>query len=696
MDLLEGLNPAQREAVLHPSGPLLVLAGAGSGKTLVLTRRVAYLVKERGVPPSSILAITFTNKAAGEMKERIRPILSGADGLWIGTFHSIGLRILRMESNALGLKRDFSIYDERERLSLIRECMRREGIEDELITPERVASYIEAMKNDAIAPEDVEPSGHLEERLLSLYRVYEDALRKNSAVDFGNLILLPLRLFRENPAILSRYRELFQHVLVDEFQDTNLAQYQLIRLLLNGERNLWVVGDDDQSIYGWRGARVRNILDLERDFPDLRVIRLEENYRSTGTILGAANSVIRNNTMRRGKTLWTRQGEGEKVTLAILESEEEEANWVGRTILDLSKERDLGEFAIFYRTNAQSRVLEEALLRSGIPYEILGGTRFYERAEIKDIIAYLRVILNPEDSQSLLRVINQPPRGIGRRTIELTRAIAERDSLSLFDAILKGMEEGVFRGRGEGVRLFVGQISQLQGLLCLPPFDFLERLLHVTGLLAMWEDKGEEGRVENIKEFLSAAKEFEEDNPGSDIRDFLDHLSLVSDIDSYDQGRGKVALMTIHSAKGLEFPVVFMTGMEEGLFPHGKAVAEGDVEEERRLCYVGMTRAKERLFLSAARRRRIFGKIMEQRPSRFLDEVDRHYLRLYRVDAGPEGGSFGPVDDRAFSTGDLVEHPAFGRGKVLGMKGRDVLIVSFHGAGLKKLKVPPAPLKKVG
>lgn len=729
MDLLKALNPSQREAVLHPGGPLLVLAGAGSGKTLVLTRRIAYLLKEIGEDPSSILAITFTNKASGEIKERLHCYLRQFGGkggrdkgylLWTGTFHSVGLRILRREHRALGLKRDFSVYDEKDQLALLKECIKWNG-DDETLTPEKVLSFIEAMKNDGLLPEDIEPSSHLEERYLYLYRLYQEGLRRNSAVDFGDLILLPIRLFRENPSIHSTYRGRFSHILVDEFQDTNRAQYELIRLLLNGERNLWVVGDDDQSIYGWRGARVKNILDLEKDFPDLKLIRLEQNYRSTRTILGAANSVIRHNTMRRGKTLWTDRKDGERVVLKILNDEKEEALWVGRTILRMAGGKDFGDFAVFYRTNAQSRVIEEAFTRLNIPYEIVGGIGFYERMEIKGLIAYLRVALNPEDSQSLLRVINLPPRGIGKKTLEAAREIAERSSIPLIKGLERGIEEGAFRGRvGEGIRLFLDQVKRLKERLHLSPSQFLEELLSVTGYLKMWEEAGEDSRVENIKEFLSAAKDFEEEREGANISQFIDHLSLVRDIDLYNDGRGKVTLMTIHSAKGLEFPVVFMTGMEEGLFPHSRSIAEGDVEEERRLCYVGMTRAKERLFLSAARERRTFGRTVGQRPSRFLEEIDPAYL--VKEDSKemtfPYGASSGPFSrERSeglgllgndlkgqeegglildFKAGDLVEHKSFGRGKVLGKKGEDILIVSFPGVGLKKLKLSQAPLRKVG
>ncbi len=710
MDTLKGLNDMQREAVLHRGGPLLILAGAGSGKTLVLTRRIAHLIKEQGEAPSSILALTFTNKAAGEMKERVEAILEGSlHDLWIGTFHSIGLKILRAEHHHIGLPKNFTIYDDADQLSLIKVCIDRAGLDRDFFTPRRVQSYIDACKNEGLFPEDVDtPHNEYETRLLTLYRVYQEELGKNGAVDFGDLIIKPIRLFKENIDLLQRYKQRFRHILVDEFQDTNRAQYRLIRLILNEEENLWVVGDDDQSIYGWRGAEIRNILNLEDDFPSLSTIRLEQNYRSTRNILNAANSVIAYNSMRRGKSLWTENAEGDRIRYLLLDDEHEEARWVGTTILDLVKDgRSLNEFAVFYRTNAQSRVIEESFIRLGIPYEIVGGVRFYERKEIKDILAYVKSVLNHLDSQSILRIINTPQRGIGRATITKAEGVARSYNLTLYEGFRKGLELGVFGTRvGESIRGFIGLIDSLRGDADLSPSLFLDRILVSTGYLDMLEREEEEERIENIREFISAAKDFEDTNPEGDIYDFLDHVSLVRDIDLYSGYSNRVTLMTLHSAKGLEFPVVFIVGMEEGLFPHSRSIDDKEIEEERRLCYVGITRAKERLYLTSARERRIFGSSLFQKPSRFIDEIDPAYLErdhsgyngFKRRDRGNGNGSavLSTETEDGFRTGARVEHPDFGIGKVLGRQGDNIIVVAFEKAGLKKLMLSVAPLRLCG
>ncbi len=706
MDILKGLNPVQKKAVLHTQGPLLILAGAGSGKTLVLTRKIAYLVREKGVDPACILALTFTNKAAGEMKRRVEAILSNSiKDMWCGTFHSIGLRILRREYSTLGLNGNFSIYDDKEQRAVIKSIISDTGVDAEVFTPARVHSYIDRFKNEGLLPQDVSESStdYFNEKMAFLYELYQESLERNSAVDFGDLIIKPIEIFKKNPQILAKYRYRFKYILVDEFQDTNRSQYNLIKMLINDNELLWVVGDDDQSIYGWRGAEIKNILALEKDFPSLSIIRLEQNYRSTKNILNAANSVIRNNAKRRGKTLWTDNKEGEQTSYMLFENERREVLWLGGRILEMSRKgKKFNDFAVFYRTNAQSRVVEEGFIRLGIPYEVVGGVRFYERQEIKDILAYIKLVLNPDDTYSLLRVINIPPRGIGKMTVEKAEEISRIKGISLLSAFEESIRRGMFSGKIEGaLKGFIELYRDLSELAALTPYNFIENLLNKTLYLDMWKKAGEDARVENIEEFLSAAKEFETDNPDATLYDFLDHVALVRGVDLYGGVDNKVSLMTIHSAKGLEFPFVFIIGMEEGLFPHSKSITEGDVEEERRLCYVGITRAMEALFLSAVKERNIFGRTMFQRPSRFIDEIDPSYIKtadtvrpFYKNDFKGNVSKIEEVNtDTRFKTGITVEHPKFGIGKVIGKKGEDMVLVNFRRTGLKKLLLPNAPLK---
>ncbi|MBI5286494.1 MAG: UvrD-helicase domain-containing protein [Deltaproteobacteria bacterium] len=629
---LTSFNPQQQEAIEYEGGPLLILAGAGSGKTSVLTHRIAHLVTKRKVPPHNILAVTFTNKAAGEMRERLERILGPrAKDLWLGTFHSLGLRILRNVGYRIGLDPNFIVYDEDDQLALVKLCMSELSIDEKTFNPRAILHHIDQAKNSGISPKEYRANitDIFREAVALVYELYQKRLRDNNALDFGDLILEPLRLFREAPSVLKEYQTRFCHILVDEYQDTNRTQYLLINYLAARHKDLCVVGDPDQSIYGWRGADINNILDFERDYPDANVIRLEENYRSTKNILRAANSLIEKNIERKEKTLWTNNPDGEPVSFFMARDEHAEAHIVTGQIKEMvfQEGRSYREFAIFYRTNAQSRVFEEYFLQHGIPYTIVGGLRFYDRKEIKDSLAYLRVLSNPGDSLSLFRIINIPPRGMGKSTLGKVSSIAGEENIPLFDALKVVFDRGVIpRTKGGD---FVALIERYKGLIGSMPLHKLARgLLEDSGYIRMWEDEGtEEGesRVENIHELISAIKEFETTREDITLRDFLDQVALISDIDTYEDKHNRVTLMTLHSAKGLEFLVVFIVGIEEGLFPHTRSLNGerfDELEEERRLCYVGMTRAMERLFLLSAMERTIYGYTRTQTPSRFLKEIE--------------------------------------------------------------------------
>ncbi|MFQ5900315.1 MAG: ATP-dependent helicase [Thermodesulfobacteriota bacterium] len=727
MDMLKGLNPAQRIAVEVKKGPLLILAGAGSGKTRVLTHRVAYLIREKQVAPYRIMAVTFTNRAAGEMKKRIGSIL-GMDvkGLWTGTFHSIFLRILRRELPSIGREGDFVIYDAGDQLSLIKECFKELDIDDNNFRPKSVLSAISQAKCNAVTPEKFQQGckDFYSEKVAVIYQLYQERLKLSKAFDFDDLLCETIKLFKDYPAVLSKYQELFHEVLVDEFQDTNKAQYLLLRLLTSKRDNLWAVGDDDQSIYSWRGAEIRNILDLERNYPDLKVLKLEQNYRSTRRILAAANSLIEKNGDRLGKQLWTDNPEGEKVVYRKSANERHEVLLTGKTIVELVKNGDkrYRDIVLFYRTNAQSRVIEEGFMRLNIPYTIIGGVKFYERLEIKDTLAYLRLIANPEDSVSLRRIINKPLRGIGKATLDAITLLSVERGIPPYMAIQVALQEGILsRGIEKRVKGFVSLIEGLRarsketGL-----HSFVKFVLDSTGYLRMWEEDLGEGRtrVENLKEFVSAVKEFEDMNEEDGaLQGFLDRVSLITGIDLYEDKDDIVSLMTLHSAKGLEFPVVFILGMEEGLFPHFRSLEESSVEEERRLFYVGMTRAKEKVYLSGTEERTIFGMTKKQRRSRFISDIIPSYLQdetpftSYYV--GENTGGPGtltverPVDSYCYEEesqkfqdfldiGHRVRHPSFGVGIIKRMEGKDKLTVLFQSVGLKKLVLPYASLERVG
>jgi len=730
-NLLNKLNPEQLKAVMTTDGPLLILAGAGSGKTRVLTHRIAYIISEKGVQPRNILAVTFTNKAAGEMRERVKHILGAVgDRVWVSTFHSACVRILRNNITKLGYGENFVIYDDREQLGVIKGAMAALNINEKLFAPKAIAGRIDQAKNHLLnsASYAAMAKDFFSERAAKVYAAYEEEMRKNNALDFNDLIMLTVRLFNEHPDILKSYQEQLRYIMVDEYQDTNHAQYKLIKMLASGHRNLCVVGDDDQSIYAWRGADISNILDFEKDYKDAVVIRLEQNYRSTKNIIKAAGEVVRRNTGRKGKTLWTDNPEGEPISYYSARDEHDEAAYVTREVEKLKvgalSETPLRykDFAVFYRTNAQSRVMEDRLMRDGIPYTIVGGMRFYDRAEIKDILAYLKVIANPSDSIGLKRIINVPVRGIGDATVDKVEGHAAGRGITLYEAIgevvsgqwsvaseslskgpklkLKSFYEMMERLRKEAERAGIARLAQM--------------ILDETGYIKkLKEEKTEDalGRIENLEEFITAAEEFDEKAEEKTLRSFLDQVALVSDVDEYEEATDRVTLMTLHAAKGLEFPVVFIIGMEDGLFPHSRTKDDPEgLEEERRLCYVGMTRAQQKLYLLNARERRVFGREQINSPSLFLSEIPATLLE--RVGAGfkptppiPSSGSNQAMDEflkrqtvvsgqgsgagngTAFKSGARVRHGTLGIGVVKGTEGSgdmEKVTVQFQ-TGIKKL-----------
>ena len=704
------LNPSQAEAVKHAGGPVLVLAGAGSGKTRIITERIAYLINTRGEHPSNILAVTFTNKAANEMKERLnRLIAHQTKSLWLGTFHSLCLRILKREIKHLsGFRQDFVIYDDGDQIKLIKECMKRLDIGEKEIEPRSVRSKIDSAKNKGLNPGDAGRDIY-DENVSKIYELYEQELRRLNALDFGDLLYVTVRLFQEKPDVLRHYQEMFHHMLVDEYQDTNHTQYKIVELLSRKHRNIFVVGDDNQSIYGWRGADIANILNFERDYPDARVIKLERNYRSTKTILNAANNLILKNRNRHDKNLWTENPEGEKLHYYTAHDERDEARHVVSQIeSEVSGSRySYRDTAVFFRTNNQSRTIEEELVRKGIPYTIVGGIGFYQRAEIKDILAYLRVIANPLDDLSLRRIANVPPRGIGKGTLDRLDELSKNEGSSLFDAMHKAVRENILPARAAlNLEKFLGLMNRLTGFA--EKYEIgklLDLVLQATGYLDILEK--EEEKRENIGEILNLAAEFEKEAERATLHDFLNSVSLASDVDSYNEKDDRVPLMTLHSAKGLEFPVAFIIGLEENLIPHFNSAKEGQVEEERRLLYVGLTRAKEKVYLTSAMKRRVFGKEERPAPSRFITEIPEELL----VWKNYYGGSYGetPRSDYysetrdsggerkksgsagngyRYKVGQRIEHPSFGQGIIKRVEGTGEeakITISFPGYGLKKI-----------
>ena len=635
-DIIDVLNDKQKEAVLSTEGPCLVIAGAGSGKTKVLTHKIAYLMQEKNVKPWSILAITFTNKAANEMKERVENLVGDvAKDMWIGTFHSICVRILRRYIDRIGFTSSFIIFDSSDQRTLVKQCLKQLNIDDKMLNDRAVLSEISNAKNEMLEPDAYKLRTNNEirkETIAKVYELYQKRLRENNAIDFDDIINYTIRILSENPDVLEYYSNKFEYVLVDEYQDTNKAQFTLVSILAALHGNITVVGDNDQGIYSFRGADITNILNFEKDFPGTKIIKLEQNYRCTQNILDAANAVIKNNETKYEKKLWTENGKGGMITVFRGNDEYDEANFIVENINKLRREEYMtyNDFAILYRMNSQSRSIEDILRRENVPYKIIGGLKFYERKEIKDTIAYLRLIQNPSDNLSLTRIINEPKRGIGKTSLDNVQQIAVQSETSMYDVIKRADEFGLNRVFVNS-REFISQIEELRAKKDnIKISDLIKETLNKTGYTKALEDEDTteaETRLENIEEFLTVAMEFEEQMAENSLEEFLEGITLSSDIDNADDQEDSVTLMTLHSAKGLEFPVVFLVGMEEGIFPGYKSIGEPkELEEERRLCYVGITRAKQNLFISCARQRTIFGSTSCNQVSRFVKEIPKELM----------------------------------------------------------------------
>jgi DNA helicase-2/ATP-dependent DNA helicase PcrA len=721
--LFDDLNPTQREAVAVTDGPVLVVAGAGSGKTRVLTYRIAHLIRDLGVSPYSILAITFTNKAANEMKERVAHLIGGvARGMWVSTFHSACVRILRRDASVLGYKSQFTIYDDLDSRRLIEFCVRDLDMDPKRFPPKGIRAAISNAKNELIDFESFrdQGAGIYHEKVADVYRLYQQRLLAASAMDFDDLLMVTVELFGAFPKVLEHYQDRFRYVLVDEYQDTNHAQYRLVQLLAGRHHNLCVVGDSDQSIYAFRGADIRNILEFERDYPDARVIVLDRNYRSPQTILDAANAVISNNAGRKPKHLWTDLGSGDPVTIYRAEDEHDEAAFIAEQLGTLEDAGyRLSDAAIFYRTHAQSRVLEEVLVRYGVPYQVIGGPKFYDRREIKDVMAYLKAIVNPADPVAMKRILNVPKRGIGDTSVGHVDRMAEAEEISFYEALTRAGDNPRLSARAvNAIAEFVALLNLLVGAAADGPRAALQAVLDDTGYITELEREGTIealGRVENLRELLTVATEFEESGPLTDLGEeqwddldgirklelFLESVALVSDVDSLEAS-GAVTMMTLHNAKGLEFPVVFIAGMEEGVFPHMRSLGDPQqLEEERRLAYVGITRTQRRLFLSHATTRNLFGATNYNSPSRFLGEIPDHLMaeadkRVRRADreAAQPRPTLGGDD---VSAGDRIRHRQWGLGTVVKVDGagdRAEATVRFDDAGEKRLLLAWAPLER--
>ena len=715
---LDDLNEPQREAVLHDEGPLLVLAGAGSGKTRVLTHRIAYVVETDRAAPGEILAITFTNKAAGEMKERVQALVGRrARAMWVMTFHSACARMLRAEGARLGYTRSFTIYDEADSLRLVKRCLDELDIDPKRFTPRAVKRQISDAKNALLdaAGYRQQVGSFFEQTAADAYELYEQRIHSMNAMDFDDLLVRCVDLLQLFPEVRERYRQTFQQVLVDEYQDTNRAQYRWLQLLSEDHRNLCVVGDDDQSIYAFRGADIRNILDFEDDFPDARVIKLEQNYRSTQTILSAANAVVSHNRARKSKTLWTDVGQGDPVRVRELEDEHTEARYVAGEIerlVESGTSRD--EVAVFYRTNAQSRVLEDTLVRYGVGYQVIGGTRFYERAEIKDAIAYLTLLVNPSDVVAFERAVNSPRRGIGQTTQARIVSHANTVGEPVWEVALAPEDvPGLGAAAIKAVGRFMSTMERLQERAeSASVGDLLQELLNEVGYLEALRAERTieaEGRLENLEELVGVGREYDATaEEGGSVEEFLQQIALFSEQDNLRDDEGIVTLMTLHNAKGLEFPVVFMIGCEDGVFPHMRAIESGDLEEERRLCYVGITRAKRDLYLTHARQRALYGAREWNVPSRFLSEIPDDLTEREVQEPRsfqPSWGAGGRADPAArvepagtgatFALGDDVEHATMGEGVVIGLEPGGLVVVRFTADGSeRKLMMDYAPLKR--
>jgi DNA helicase-2/ATP-dependent DNA helicase PcrA len=726
--LLEGLNPQQRAAVVHEGGPLLIVAGAGSGKTRVLTHRVAWLLAHRNVHPGQVLAITFTNKAAGEMKERVAHLVGGrAKAMWVSTFHSACVRILRSEGKRLGFTSSFSIYDADDSRRLMTTVCRDLDFDPKRLSARSVAAQVSNLKNELVDYETAKEraDNHIERMVADAYAMYQDRLRRANALDFDDLIMTTVSMLQLFPDVAEHYRRRFRHVLVDEYQDTNHAQYVLVRELVGSgedQAELCVVGDADQSVYAFRGATIRNILQFEEDYPNATSILLEQNYRSTQTILTAANAVISRNPNRKPKRLWSDAGDGEKIVGYVAENEHDEAAWIAGEIDRLSDDAGVRacDVAVFYRTNAQSRVFEEVFIRVGLPYKVVGGVRFYERREVRDALAYLRALVNPADTVSLRRILNTPRRGIGDASEAAIAMLAERERISFFDALHRAEESTGLATRSlNAIQGFVTLLDELSEKVDAAPGDVLEAVLDRTGYLAELRasaDPQDEGRVENLEELVSVAREFEQTRPDGTLSDFLEQVALVADADqvpSPDGSDGVVTLMTLHTAKGLEFPVVFLTGMEDGVFPHMRSLGNSvELEEERRLAYVGITRAERRLYVSRAHVRSAWGSPSYNPPSRFLEDLPAELIEwqgavdgaasqrvIERANRSGRAAGTGLRPIPALSVGDRVTHDAFGMGKVVALRGAESSAeadVDFgDDVGLKRLLLRYAPIAKL-
>ena len=742
---LDTLNPAQREAVEKTEGPVLILAGAGSGKTKVLTTRIAYLIEDKGVQAPNIVAITFTNKAASEMRERVEQNIGPeTKDMWISTFHSCCVRILRKDINKIGYNRSFVIYDSADQVTLVKDCLKELNLSDKVFEPKAVISAISGAKDKLYTPKqfkDINMADNRMVKIADIYALYQDRLKRNSALDFDDLILKTVELFKANDEVLAYYRSRFRYIMVDEYQDTSKAQYELIKLLAREHQNICVVGDDDQSIYGWRGADIRNILEFEKDYDNVHVVKLEQNYRSTQVILDAANKVISNNIERKRKKLWSEKKEGELIKIQLTGSEIEEADFIADSIAQIARKenRPYKDFAVLYRANAQARPVEDALNRSQIPYNIYGGTKFYERKEIKDLLAYLRVIQNPQDDISIKRIINVPRRGIGLRTIEKIEDRANLKQESIYSVLIDiETNSDISTKARASISGFVDIIGTLRTIKEVYPVSkLIEKVLDTTGYMDELVEirnknekdltgKGEEAqdRIDNLREFISIALEFESSNDDTyenkDLETFLTSIALTSESND-EEDNDRVSLMTIHTSKGLEFPVVFLTGMEEGLFPISRAIksmSDSQIEEERRLCYVGITRAKEELYMSLTEKRTLYGKTNVAIASRFMEELPEECIeRLYKVkkELSYSKASYNMLDkytkkymstiskskvaDKVNATikdsnketnpddiklGSKVHHPKFGVGTVVSIIGTDVTI-AFDQQGIKKI-----------
>lgn len=711
MSLLKNLNSAQKEAVTTTEGPVLVIAGAGSGKTKTLTHRVAYLIQDKKVPAQNILAVTFTNKASGEMKERIIRLLEGSSDSkkipHIGTFHNICVKILRQEIENLGYSKSFNIFDDQDQLSLIKKAFAELEINKDQFNPKNILGAISRAKNELKDSEEfeLEANGYYQEIIAKIYKRYQKLLKENNALDFDDLIMLTVKIFEKFPLILEKYQNLFRYIMVDEYQDTNHAQYQLIRLLSKKNKNIWVCGDDFQAIYGWRQADIRNILSFEKDYPKTKEIKLEQNYRSTQIILDAAAEIISKNINQKKKKIWTEKKGGHLISSFEAEDEKEEALFIAHEVAKLTKnkQKNYSDFAVLYRTNAQSRIIEEIFLKNSIPYRIIGGIKFYQRKEVKDIIAYLRIIQNPNDIVSLERVVNEPPRGIGKVTLKKWLDFAKNQQTDPISSGLKIINSDILnKTKSQSIYSLCSLIEKLGALRETSSLEkLIKKVYQLSGYQEMLEKMGEEGesKLENIQELLSVSKKYKNELSTNSLSSFLEEISLVSDTDKIDQDQNTVHLMTLHSAKGLEFPIIFIVGLEEGILPHSRSIlSHKEMEEERRLMYVGITRAEEKVYLLFTNLRTIFGSTQCNPPSRFLNDIPEELME--ESSHKPEDESTNSISEKNpkknkenYSDGEKVSHPDFGDGIVISSDKENITVV-FKKVGIKKLSLSHAPLKK--